>query len=100
MGFLLCFLTARGRKQEYAVMRLLGESRAAVTMKAIVEQIILCAIGIGLGIVAMLIIPYKRADWFSADAVILVAACYLVGAASAALMSVRVDVMSILRDKE
>ena len=49
---------------------------------------------------AMLIIPYKRADWFSADAVILVAACYLVGAASAALMSVRVDVMSILRDKE
>lgn len=100
MGFLLCFLTARGRKQEYAVMRLLGESRAAVTMKAIVEQIILCAIGIGIGIVAMLIIPYKRADWFSADAVILVAACYLVGAASAALMSVRVDVMSILRDKE
>lgn len=100
MGFLLCFLTARGRKQEYAVMRLLGESRAAVTMKAIVEQIILCVIGIGLGIVAMLIIPYKRADWFSADAVILVAACYLVGAASAALMSVRVDVMSILRDKE
>ena len=100
MGFLLCFLTARGRKQEYAVMRLLGESRAAVTMKAIVEQIILCVIGIGLGIVAMLIIPYKRADWFSADAVILVAACYLVGAASAALMSFRVDVMSILRDKE
>ena len=103
MGFLLCFLTARGRKQEYAVMRLLGESRAAVTMKAIVEQIILCAIGIGIGIVAMLIIPYKRADWFSADAVILVADAPMDAIrtiASAALMSVRVDVMSILRDKE
>ncbi len=100
MGFLLCFLTARGRKQEYAVMRLLGESRIAVTLKAIIEQIILCVVGIGVGLAATMLLPDKRADWFNIEVVALIALCYLVGAASAALTTVRVDVMSILRDKE
>lgn len=100
MGFLLCFLTARGRKQEYAVMRLLGESRIAVTLKAIIEQIILCIVGIGVGLAATSLLPDKRADWFNIEVVALIALCYLVGAASAALATVRVDVMSILRDKE
>lgn len=100
MGFLLCFLTARSRKQEYAVMRLLGESRLAVTLKAIVEQIILCIIGAGVGLLAMYLLPGKRADWFDWNTIGLISLCYLVGAAAAALMCVRVDVMSILRDKE
>ena len=35
IGFLLSFLLARGRKPEYAVMRMLGESRLQITLKAL-----------------------------------------------------------------
>ena len=100
MGFFLCFLLARGRKQEYAVMRMLGESRLGITAKAILEQVLLCAFGVAIGFAAMLLLPTKQEGWFNAQAAGLVAACYCAGAAVAVLLTVRVDVMTILRDKE
>ena len=49
IGFLLSFLLARGRKPEYAVMRMLGESRLQITLKALLEQFVLCLGGVLLG---------------------------------------------------
>ena len=97
LGFFLCFLLVRGRKPEYAVMRLLGESTAQVTYKALLEQMVLCACGIVLGILILMIVGQESLN-LTACGIILV--CYTIGAALAVLLTVRVNVMEILRDKE
>lgn len=98
LGFFLCFLLSRARKPEYAVMRMLGESRLQVTGKALLEQAALCVVGVGLGIVTTLMVSGEtKLSWAAAG---LIAACYCAGAIIAVLITVRVDVMTILRDKE
>ena len=97
IGFLLCFLLAKGRKPEYAVMRLLGEGTGTITLKALLEQSALCACGILLGGLALAMAGQGLPD-LKACAVILL--CYTAGAAVAANMTVQVNVMEILRDKE
>ncbi len=56
IGFLLSFLLARGRKPEYAVMRMLGESRLQITLKALLEQFVLCLGGVLLGAAAVMLL--------------------------------------------
>ena len=97
IGFFLCFLLARNRKAEYAVMRMLGESVARITGKALSEQSILCLIGIAVGAVLVTVTQLGKAEPLICGAILL---CYTVGAAVAVLMTVRVNVMEILRDKE
>ena len=97
IGFLLSFLLARGRKPEYAVMRMLGESRLQITLKALLEQFVLCLGGVLLGAAALRLIGRERFRPGVCAAVLL---CYTVGAAVAVLLTVRVNVMDILRDKE
>jgi ABC-type antimicrobial peptide transport system permease subunit len=97
IGFFLCFLLARGRKPEYAVMRLLGESSAKVTIKALLEQIVLCVCGILLG---TLVLTIGGQESLNAVTCGIILACYTLGAAMAVLLTVRVNVMEILRDKE
>lgn len=97
IGFLLSFLLARGRKPEYAVMRMLGESRVEITMKALCEQFLLCLGGVLLGAAAVGIIGQEGFRPGVCAAILL---CYTVGAAVAVLLTVRVNVMDILRDKE
>ena len=97
IGFLLSFLLARGRKQEYAVMRMLGESRLQITLKALLEQFVLCLGGVLLGAAAVGIIGQEGFRPGVCAAILL---CYTVGAAVAVLLTVRVNVMDILRDKE
>ena len=97
IGFLLSFLLARGRKPEYAVMRMLGESRVEITMKALCEQFLLCLGGVLLGAAAVGIIGQEGFRPGVCAAILL---CYTVGATVAVLLTVRVNVMDILRDKE
>ena len=97
IGFLLSFLLARGRKPEYAVMRMLSESRLQITLKALLEQFVLCLGGVLLGAAAVGIIGQERFRPGICAAILL---CYTVGAAVAVLLTVRVNVMDILRDKE
>ena len=97
IGFLLSFLLARGRKPEYAVMRMLGESRLQITLKALLEQFVLCLGGVLLGAAAVGIIGQEGFRLGVCAAILL---CYTVGAAVAMLLTVRVNVMDILRDKE
>ena len=97
IGFLLSFLLARGRKPEYTVMRMLGESRLQITIKALLEQFVLCLGGVLLGAAAVGIIGQEGFRPGVCAAILL---CYTVGAAVAVLLTVRVNVMDILRDKE
>lgn len=94
IGFFLCFLLARGRKQEYAVMRMLGESPLQVAGKALLEQLVLCACGVLLGG----LMAGQGGGSLPTCGVILV--CYTLGAAAAVLLTVRVNVMEILREEE
>ena len=97
IGFLLSFLLARGRKPEYAVMRMLGESRLQITLKALLEQFVLCLDGVLLGAAAVGIIGQEGFRPGICAAILL---CYTLGAAAAVTLTVRVNVMDILRDKE
>lgn len=97
IGFLLSFLLARGRKPEYAVMRMLGESRAQITMKALCEQFVLCLCGVLLGAAAVRALGQEGVRPGICAAILL---CYSVGAAAAVTLTVCVNVMDILRDKE
>lgn len=96
VGFFLCFLLARGRRPEYAIMRLLGESTLLITGKALLEQAILCAAGILSGAMLLLIAGHGTPDLHICSIIWL---CYTLGAAFAALFTVRINVMTILRDK-
>ena len=97
IGFLLSFLLARGRKPEYAVMRMLGESRLQITLKALLEQFVLCLGGVLLGAAAVMLLAQ---DSFRPGICAAILLCYSVGAAAAVTMTVCVNVMDILRDKE
>ena len=97
IGFLLSFLLARGRKPEYAVMRMLGESRLQITLKALLEQFVLCLGGVLLGTAAVMILAQ---DSFRPSICAAILLCYTLGAAAAVTLTVRVNVMDILRDKE
>ena len=97
IGFVLCFLLVRRRKQEFAVMRLLGEKTWQITGKALLEQAMLCVIGIVLGAAVVLAGGFGQ---FSAVICIGVLLCYGIGSALAVMLMVRVNVMEILRDKE
>ena len=97
IGFFLSFLLARGRKPEYAVMRMLGESRLQITLKALLEQFVLCLGGVLLGTAAVMILAQ---DSFRPSICAAILLCYTLGAAAAVTLTVRVNVMDILRDKE
>ena len=97
IGFVLCFLLVRRRKQEFAVMRLLGETGMQITGKALLEQAMLCVIGVVLGAAAVLVSGLGKFSALTCGGVLL---CYSIGSALAVMLMVRVNVMEILRDKE
>lgn len=97
IGFFISFLLVRGRKPEYAVMRMLGESRMKITLKALLEQFVFCFGGVILGAGT---VSFVEAESFRPAICAVILLCYTLGAAVAVMLTVRVDVMDILRDKE
>lgn len=97
IGFFLCFLLVRSRKSEFAVMRMLGESVSRITVKALWEQLVLCAVGIALGAGVVTLTGLGQMEPAICGGILV---CYALGAAVAVMMTVRVNVMEILRDKE
>jgi ABC-type lipoprotein release transport system permease subunit len=99
MGFLLCFLLARARKPEFAVMRMLGQSPLSLMLGALAEQVALCALGLGIGVLLALLISGSASitDWRIPA---LIAACYLAGAATAALLGAHGKPMLLLKGRE
>lgn len=78
-------------------MGMLGESRIQITLKALLEQFILCLAGVVLGVAAGHFIDVVR---FDKGICAMILFCYTLGAAAAVMLTVRVNVMDILRDKE
>ena len=97
IGFLIAFLLVRDRREEHAIMRMLGESRRQVVSKVLIEQSLLCIAGILSGI-SVICIMNKRCVQPTACVAILL--CYMLGAAGAVLLTVRGNVMEILHEKE
>lgn len=97
IGFFLCFLLVRGRKAEFAIMRMLGESRLKVTLKILLEQAVLCLLGILLSATVLLLAGQGAADAAVCAGIL---GSYIFGAGFAVLLTIRMDVMEILRDKE
>lgn len=97
IGFFLCFLLFRNRRQEFAVMRLLGEKAWQITGKALLEQTLLCLTGVALGAAGVLASGWGAFSAITCSGVLL---CYCIGSALAVMLMVRVNVMEILRDKE
>ena len=97
IGFFLCFLLVRGRKAEYAIMRMLGESTMQIILKVLLEQSLLCLLGVLFASLFVLMTGLGTVDLLICTIIML---CYSFGAAVAVLMTVRVNVMEILRDKE
>ena len=97
IGFFLCFLLFRNRRQEFAVMRLLGETGKGITGKALLEQTLLCVLGIALGAILVAVGGLGQFSALTCGGVLL---CYSIGSALAVMLMVRVNVMEILRDKE
>ena len=67
-----------------------------MTCKALLEQFVLCLAGSGFG-ASLLWLTGRSIDITVCGAVLF---CYTLGAAAAVLLTVRVNVMEILRDKE
>jgi ABC-type lipoprotein release transport system permease subunit len=99
MGFLLCFLFARGRQSEFAVMRMLGENPLLLMFGTLAEQAVLCVCGAGLGTLPVLLIAGGRdaIDW---RILALFISCYLAGAAVAALLGAHGRPMMLLKGRE
>ena len=97
IGFLIAFLLVRDRREEHAIMRMLGESRRQVVSEVLVEGSLRCIAGILAGI-SVIWIMNKRCVQPTACVAILL--CYMLGAAGAVLLTVRGNVMEILHEKE
>lgn len=97
VGFFLSILLTRGRKPEYAVMRMLGERAVRVIGKVLLEQLVLCLLGILLGVI---LVMSARLGHPHPATCCMILACYLLGVTIAAMLTVRVNVMGILRDTE
>ena len=78
-------------------MRLLGETGMQITGKALLEQAMLCIIGVVLGTVIVLVSGLGEFSALTCGGVLL---CYSIGSALAVMLMVRVNVMEILREKE
>ena len=78
-------------------MRLLGEKAGQITGKAVLEQAILCAIGVVLGSLIVMVSGLGQFSSLTCGGVLL---CYSIGSALAVMLMVRVNVMEILREKE
>lgn len=97
VGFFLSILLTRGRKPEYAVMRMLGERAVRVIGKVLLEQLVLCLLGILLGVILVMSARLGRPHPATCCMIL---ACYLFEVTIAAMLTVRVNVMGILRDTE
>ena len=78
-------------------MRMLGESVSRITVKALWEQMVLCAVGIALGAAMVSLTGLGQMEPAICGGILM---CYTLGAAVAVMLTVRVNVMEILRDKE
>lgn len=96
LGFVVCYLSVRHRKQELAVMRSIGISRSKVFLTVCMEQLVLCLVGIIIGIVSSLIV-WKTATVLGVGAIFV---CFALGVVLSTISQTNVNVMETIKKKE
>lgn len=98
MGFVVAYLLTRGRKQELAIMRSMGESPRRIFSSFFLEQVLLCLPGGLAGLVTVWLLEGGLSGFQLWNAAVF-ALCYLAGTALAVWMMNRGPVLAILTDK-
>ncbi len=96
VGFLAAYLTTRGRKREFAVMRCIGCKQLGITLQVFLEQLFLALVGAALGVSIALLIEggYPLSALTRAGTLL---GLFLFGAAAACLVVTRVNVMKLMK---
>ena len=96
VGFLAAYLTTRGRKREFAVMRCIGRKQLGITLQVFLEQLFLALVGAALGVSIALLIEggYPLSALTRAGTLL---GLFLFGAAAACLVVTRVNVMKLMK---
>lgn len=99
VGFLAAYLTTRGRKREFAVMRCIGRKQLGITLQVFLEQLFLALVGAALGVCIALLIEggYPLSALTRAGTLL---GLFLFGAAAACLMVTRVNVMKLMKTED
>lgn len=96
VGFLAAYLTTRGRKREFAVMRCIGRKQLGITLQVFLEQLFLALVGAALGVSIALLIEggYPLSALTRAGTLL---GLFLFGAAAACLVVTRVNVIKLMK---
>lgn len=96
VGFLAAYLTTRGRKREFAVMRCIGRKQLGITLQVFLEQLFHALVGAALGVSIALLIEggYPLSALTRAGTLL---GLFLFGAAAACLVVTRVNVMKLMK---
>ena len=96
VGFLAAYLTTRGRKREFAVMRCIGRKQLGITLQVFLEQLFLALVGAALGVSIALLIEggYPLSALTRAGTLL---GLFLFGAAAACLVVTRVNVVKLMK---
>lgn len=99
VGFLAAYLTTRGRKREFAVMRCIGRKQLGITLQVFLEQLFLALVGAALGVSIALLIEggYPLSALTRAGTLL---GLILFGAAAACLVVTRVNVMKLMKTED
>ena len=99
VGFLAAYLTTRGRKREFAVMRCIGCKQLGITLQVFLEQLFLALVGAALGVSIALLIEggYPLSALTRAGTLL---GLFLFGAAAACLVVTRVNVMKLMKTED
>ena len=99
VGFLAAYLTTRGRKREFAVMRCIGRKQLGITLQVFLEQLLLALAGAVCGVSIALLIEggYPLSALTRAGTLL---GLFLFGAAAACLMVTRVNVMKLMKTED
>lgn len=99
VGFLAAYLTTRGRKREFAVMRCIGRKQLGITLQVFLEQLFLALVGAALGVSIALLIEggYPLSALTRAGTLL---GLFLFGAAAACLVVTRVNVMKLMKTED
>lgn len=96
VGFLAAYLTTRGRKREFAVMRCIGRKQLGITLQVFLEHLFLALVGAAPGVSIALLIEggYPLSALTRAGTLL---GLFLFGAAAACLVVTRVNVMKLMK---
>lgn len=99
VGFLAAYLTTRGLKREFAVMRCIGRKQLGITLQVFLEQLFLALVGAALGVSIALLIEggYPLSALTRAGTLL---GLILFGAAAACLVVTRVNVMKLMKTED